>query len=217
MTEKAGINTLFLDIGGVLLTNGWDGQARSRAIKHFKLEADEVNEKHHLTFDTYELGKLTLDEYLDKTIFYRKRQFSRDEFKSFMFDQSRPYPDMIDLILSLKSRYHLTVFAVSNEGRELTRYRVETFGLRDFIDAFVVSSFVRFRKPDPDILRLALDMAQSAPQDVLYIEDRALYVEIARDLQINAIHHESFKTTKKYLEKRGLTLPPGKAEASRQG
>ncbi len=216
MNQTAKINTLFLDIGGVLLTNGWDRHARKRAIDHFRIEADEVNERHHLTFDTYELGKLTLDEYLDRIVFYKKRPFSRDEFKFFMFEQSKPHPEMIDLIRSLKSRYHLKVFAVSNEGCELTRYRVEKYGLWEFIDAFVVSSFVHLRKPDPDIFRLALDILQSGPQNVLYIEDRPIYVDIAETLGINGLRHKGFDSTRKALEEMGLSLSQSEAGVSRQ-
>src|ERR1041384_2585067 len=131
-TEKmhSQITTLFLDIGGVLLTNGWDHNSRKRAAETFGLDYDEMSERHHLTFDTYEEGKLSLDEYLNRVVFYQERSFSREEFKKFMYAQSKPYPDMIKLIRGLKSQYGLRVAAVSNEGRELTIYRVQQFKLR---------------------------------------------------------------------------------------
>ncbi len=90
------ITTLFLDLGGVLLTNGWDRAARQRAAERFHLDYDETNERHHLTFDTFEEGKLTLDEYLDRVVFYQPRDFSRGTFVEFMYAQSQPYQDMID-------------------------------------------------------------------------------------------------------------------------
>ena len=96
------ITTLFLDVGGVLLTNGWDHQARRRAAKNFQLNLTEMEDRHHLTFDTYEEGKLTLEEYLDRVVFYQKRAFSRDQFRRFMFAQSKPFPKMIELIRRLK-------------------------------------------------------------------------------------------------------------------
>src|SRR5689334_24877355 len=119
MMSSSPITTLFLDIGGVLLTNGWDHNSRKRAAETFGLDYEEMNERHHLTFDTYEEGKLSLDEYLDRVVFYRERPFTRESFRDFMFGQSRPLPEMIDLVCRLKSLYRLKVAAVSNEGREL--------------------------------------------------------------------------------------------------
>src|SRR5512146_247409 len=129
MTTSSSITTLFLDIGGVLLTNGWDRAIRTRASEKFGLDYKEMDERHHLTFDTYEEGKLSLDEYLNRVVFYQARPFSREEFKAFMYAQSRPFPKMIEWVRGLKSQYSLQVAAVSNEGRELTVYRVQQFKL----------------------------------------------------------------------------------------
>ena len=206
MTSASDITTLFLDIGGVLLTNGWDHKIRARAADKFGLDYDEMNERHHLTFDTYEEGKLSLDEYLNRTVFYEKRSFSQQEFKSFMYAQSQPYPEMIGLIGGLKTRHSLRIAAVSNEGRELTTYRVQQFKLSTFIDIFVSSCFVHYRKPDADIYRIALDIAQASPDQVVYIDDRAMFVEVARGLGIRGIHHKHYETTQKALETMGLSL-----------
>jgi putative hydrolase of the HAD superfamily len=201
------ITALFLDVGGVLGTNGWDRQARERAAKHFNLDRAEVDERHHLTFDTFEEGKLSLDEYLTRTIFYEPRTFTRDEFKAFMFAQSEPYPQVIELIRKLKARYGLRVAVVSNEGRELMTYRIPSFGLVDFVDFFIVSSFVHFRKPDADIYRIALDIAQVPPSQVAYLEDRPMFVDIARGLGIHGIQHVGYDSTRAALSEVGLSLP----------
>ena len=206
MTLPLVITTLFLDIGGVLLTNGWDRKARVRAAEKFGLEQDEVDERHHLTFDTYEEGKLSLDEYLNRVIFYEKRSFSREAFKDFMYAQSQPFPEMIELMKNIKQRYNLRVAVVSNEGRELNAYRVRQFQLNTFIDFFVSSSFVHFRKPDADIYRMALDIAQASPEHVLYVDDRSLFVEVAEGLGIRGIIHKDYKTTQKAMEAFGLSL-----------
>jgi putative hydrolase of the HAD superfamily len=200
------ITTLFLDIGGVLLTNGWDHNSRKRAAETFGLDYDEMSERHHLTFDTYEAGKLSLDEYLKRVVFYRERPFSGEEFKKFMYDQSKPYPDMIKLICGLKTQYGLRVAAVSNEGRELTMYRVQEFELRTFVDFFVSSCFVHYRKPDEDMYRIALDISQAQSEQVVYIDDREMFVEVARELGITGIVHTGYKATRKLLEGLGLTL-----------
>ena len=200
------ITTLFLDIGGVLLTNGWDRRMRQLAAETFHLNFEEMDERHHLTFDTYEEGKVSLGEYLDRVVFYQERPFTRDHFQTFMFAQSRPFPEMIELVCRLKSHYRLKVAAVSNEGRELNVHRIETFKLETFIDIFVSSCFVHFRKPDADIYRIALDIAQVKPEQVVYIEDRPMFVEVAQSLGISGIIHAGYDATQKELERFGLTV-----------
>ena len=200
------ITTLFLDIGGVLLTNGWDHTMRRQAAEEFGLDYVVMNERHHLTFDTYEEGKLSLHEYLQRVVFFRERPFSLDEFKRYMFDQSRPQRDMIDLVCRLKEQYGLKTAAVSNEGRELTIHRIEAFDLGSFIEFFISSCFVHYRKPDEDIYRIALDIAQVPPEQVLYIEDRPMFVEVARGLGIRGIVHKDYESTRAALERFGLVL-----------
>ncbi len=201
------ITTLFLDIGGVLLTNGWDHAARRRAADQFKLDYAEIEERHHLTFDTYEEGKLSLDAYLAQIVFYDPRDFTVDQFKTFMQAQSQPYGDMIALIKAIKQRYGLKVASVNNEGRELMSYRIENFGLKALFDFFVSSCYVHFRKPDADIFRVALDVAQTPADQVLYIEDRAYFVEVAQSLGMNAVVHKDYAATKATLAEYGLVLP----------
>src|SRR5262249_16454094 len=122
MKKAQSITTLFLDVGGVLLTNGWDQHARELAAQTFHLDRKEMDSRHNLTFDTYEIGKLTLDEYLKRVVFYEKRPFSQSQFQKFMFERSQPYPEMIAYVCKLKTRYKLKIAVVSNESRELTVY-----------------------------------------------------------------------------------------------
>ena len=206
MKPNSKITTLFLDIGGVLLTNGWDRNIRLHAAEKFGLDPEEMNERHHLTFDTYEAGKLSLDEYLNRIVFYQERSFSREDFKKFMYDQSKPFPEMIEWMRGLKIRYNLKIAAVSNEGRELAAYRVQKFKLGTFIDFFISSCFVHYRKPDEDMYRIALDISQVQPEQVIYIDDRGMFVEVAHGLGITGITHTNYETTKKALEGWGLAL-----------
>lgn len=206
MEHSKPITTLFLDVGGVLLTNGWDRYARRRAAEKFSLDYEEMNERHHLTFDTYEQGKLSLDQYLKRLVFYKKRSFTAEEFKTFMFDQSSSFPEMIDFIRKLKKQHNLRTVAVSNEGRELTEYRIRTFRLYEIIDAFVASSFVHFRKPDEDIFRIALDISQTPKQQIAYIDDRDMFIEVASSLGIRGIHHQGLEETREQLTTLGLPL-----------
>src|SRR5579871_6071689 len=195
MKKKSVINTLFTDIGGVLLTNGWDREARKKAIKLFKLDTDETEERHHLTFDTYEVGKLSLDEYLERVVFYEKRDFTKKQFSQFMFEQSKPFPEMLELIKKIKKEFNLKVAVVSNEGYELNDYRIKTFKLNEFVDFFICSGFVHFRKPDKDIYRIALNTAQVDASKVIYLEDRMMFVQVAESLGIRGIRHTDHKTT----------------------
>lgn len=198
------IKALFLDIGGVLLTNGWDRNARRLAAETFNLDYEQLNERHHLTFDTYESGKLTLDEYLQRIVFYTERPFSSQVFKQFIMEQSQPFLEMIELVTQLKKQYGLKLVAVNNEGREINAYRIQTFGLNKIFDAFVSSCYAHFRKPDTDIFQLALDVAQIEPGQVLYIDDRLMFVEVAHRLGMQCLHHTDYPSTQQLLSKLGL-------------
>lgn len=202
--SRARIRALFVDIGGVLATNGWDAALRRSAAAHFHLDAAELDSRHRLLFELYETGKMSWRDYLSRVVFYRPRPFSADDFTAFVLERSRPFPEMIELVKRLKHRYGLKVVAVSNEGRELTQYRISRFGLQSFVDAFVISCFVRLRKPDLEIFRLALDVAQVEPANVIYLEDRDLFVEIAGLLGIPGIIHRTPEQTRTALAAMGL-------------
>jgi putative hydrolase of the HAD superfamily len=209
MKRSAPITALFVDVGGVLLTDGWDHHARKRAAAHFKLEWAEMEDRHHLTFDTYEEGKLTLEDYLGRVIFYQKRPFTRAQFRRFMFAQSKPYSEMIKLVRELKSKYGLKIVVVSNEGRELNAYRIRKFKLDGFVDSFISSCFVHVRKPDADIFRLALDIAQAPAGQVVYVDNTPMFVQIAEGLGIRSVLHTDYKSTCAKLASLGLQNDEG--------
>jgi len=201
--------TLFLDVGGVLLSNGWDHHARRRAAKHFKLDWDEMQERHELNFEIQEEDKITFQEYLDRVIFWQKRPFTRAEFRQFMFAQSRPFNEMIELVRNLKAKYRLKIIVVSNEAREVNAHRIREFKLAGFVDAFISSCFVHLRKPDADIFRLALDVAQVPARQIVYIENTPLFVQIAESLGIRSILHTDYKSTAAKLAAFGLQPSEG--------
>jgi len=201
------ITTLFTDIGGVLLTNGWDRALRKKTAEKFGLDQNEMNDRHHLTYDTYEVGKMGLDEYLDRVVFYTPRSFTPETLKQWILDEARPYPETIELVRSLKKLNGIKIAVVSNEGRELAVDRIARFNLKEFADFFIVSSFVHFRKPDIDIFKLALDVAQVAPENVAYLEDRAMFAEIAQTLGIHSVRHVDARQSSEALGKLGLALP----------
>lgn len=209
MKRNIPITTLFLDIGGVLLTNGWDRHARKRAATTFKLEWDEMEDRHKLNFATCEEGKLTLEEYLSRTVFYEKRPFTRDQFREFMFAQSQPYSEMIELVVQLKLKYGLKIAVVSNEARELNAHRIRKFKLDGFVDFFISSCFVHVCKPDVDIFRFALDIAQVPTEQIVYIENTPMFVQIAEDLGIKSILHTDYQSTCAQLASLGLPNDKG--------
>jgi putative hydrolase of the HAD superfamily len=206
MEKTIPITTLFLDVGGVLLTNGWDHGSRELAASTFGLDPEEMKMRHNLIYDIFEVGKISLEEYLDHTVFYEKRLFSKDQFKKFMFAQSKPFIQMIDTVCKLKEQHGLKIIVVSNESRELNDYRIKKFKLASFIDFFISSCFVHLRKPDKDIYRLALDVAHVSPKEAVYIDDRLMFVQAAKELGIQGIHHLDYMSTRAKLTTFGLKV-----------
>ncbi|WP_054005313.1 HAD family hydrolase [Cypionkella psychrotolerans] len=204
MQKTPVIACLLVDIGGVLLTDGWDRHSRQSGAVHFGLDLAEMEDRHGKTWDTHQLGKMTLAEYLDLVVFYKKQSFTKAEFQRFMFDRSKPYTDMINLVTQLKARYGLKVGVLSNEGRELNSYRIRKFKLGRFVDFFVSSCYVRLLKPDVDIFRLALDIAQTPASQVAFIENTAMFVEIADRLGVRGILHTDTASTREKLGALGL-------------
>ena len=204
MKNDQPITTLFVDVGGVLLNNGWDHIARKRAAKHFGIKWTEMEVQHSLTFELHEEGRLTFDNYLDLVVFNENRTFTRSQFRNFICEQSRAITRMLELIKKIKNQYGLKVVVVSNESREINAHRIKEFKLGDFVDFFVSSCFVGLRKPDTEIFRLALDLAQARPERVIYIENTPMFVKIAEGLGIRSILHTDYETTRLTLASLGL-------------
>ena len=209
MEENSRITGLFLDIGGVLLSSGWDHSSRKQAAEYFDLDPTEFEERHHIAFETYEKGKLTQSEYLALVIFHKNRSFTQAQFERFMFAQSKPDFDMLELIKQLKKQYNLKIIVVSNEGRALNFYRIQNFGLRQFVDSFISSCYVGIRKPNADIFRLALDISQVPKEEIIYIENTGMFVEIAQNLGIKSLLHTDYKSTYEKLLLFGLKIDAG--------
>jgi putative hydrolase of the HAD superfamily len=198
------IRYLFTDLGGVLLTNGWDRGLRKLVATQFNVDAAEMDERHHLTYDTYEAGKISLSVYLERVVFWEPRPFTEEQVVSFMLEQAKCFPEMIEMYKRVKAENGLKVVVVSNEGRELTADRIRRFDLKEFVDVFVVSSFVHFRKPDEDIFRVALDVAQADPDEVVYVDDRPMFSEVACRLGMHEVWHRDLERTVKAFEALGL-------------
>lgn len=194
------IKVVFMDIGGVLLTNGWGHESRQKAAKTFGFDYDEMNILHNFIYNVFEIGSISLDEYLDSVVFHRPRDFTKDEFKDFMYAQSEELPNMLSWLKDWKKRTKLPVFALSNESRELNDYRIATFSLHELFDGFFSSCYVGFRKPDPHIFQKALQIAQVTPAECVYFDDRQMFVNVAKKLGICGIQHVKFETSKQIFQ-----------------
>jgi putative hydrolase of the HAD superfamily len=198
--ETLAVKFLFFDVGGILLTNGWGHESRQEAARLFNLDYKELSDLHTFIFNVYEAGSVDLDEYLDTVIFNHPRDFTREDFKNFMFEQSKELPDMLAWLKEWKKDCGFRIISINNEGKELNDYRIKKFKLHDCFDAFVSSCEVGIRKPDPAIFRLAMGVAMAQPQECVYFDDRKMFALAAQKLGIRAYQHTSFETTKKILE-----------------
>lgn len=198
--EQKDLRILFFDIGGILLSNGWGHESRKEASKLFGLDYDEINTLHNFIFNIYEIGSITLDQYLDTVIFHEPRDFTREDFKTFIYAQSEELPDMLAWLKAWKKDCGFRIMSINNEGKELNDFRVEKFKLHSCFDGFVSSCEVKMRKPDPGIFKLAMGIAQAAPHQCVYFDDRIMFVKTAENLGIRAFQHTSFESTKRILE-----------------
>jgi putative hydrolase of the HAD superfamily len=198
------IRALFWDIGGVLLTNAWDHTQRSQALKHFQLEEEEFRDRHEMVVSSFERGKITLDEYLDRTVFYRPRPFTRETFRDYMCALSEALPGMLEFAQSLSDSGNYFMATINNESRELNYHRMEKFGLRKTFRLFVSSCFVGLRKPEAGIYQLALEITQMPAQECCFIDDRALNLECAAKLGMHTIEMDQLQQLRADLEKLGV-------------
>jgi putative hydrolase of the HAD superfamily len=200
------IRAIFWDVGGVLLTNAWDRKERFAALEHFELDQEEFQSRHEMIVSSFERGKITLEEYLDRTVFYRPRPFTRDAFRDYMFSLSRPFPEVLEFAQALADSGKYFMGTINNESRELNYYRIEKFGLRNIFRSFVSSCFVGFRKPERDIYRLALEIMQIPAEQCCFIDDRALNLECAAKLGMKTIQMRQLDQLRGDLAKLGVTL-----------
>ncbi|MCO5949965.1 HAD family hydrolase [Mucilaginibacter flavidus] len=199
--EATSVKILFFDIGGVLLTNGWGHESRREASEKFGLDYEEVKELHTFIFNVYEMGSISLDEYLDTVVFNHPRDFAREDFKEFMYRQSLELPDTLKWLKEWKKDCGFRIISINNEGKELNDYRVKKFKLHEVFDAFISSCEVKMRKPDPQIFNLAMGIALAQPGQCVYFDDRIMFVNAAKKLGIHAYQHTGFEETKAILEK----------------
>jgi len=203
--DLAKISAIFWDVGGVLLSNAWDREQRQRTLKHFDLDEVEFDDRHEMLVSSLERGKISLQEYLERTIFYRPRSFTLDAFKEYMFSLSQPDPETLQLARALSRSCKYLMSTINNESKELNLFRIQTFGLREIFSLFVSSCFVGLRKPEDGIYHLALEITQRAPEECCFIDDRPLNLDSASRLGMHVIQMENVEQLRQELQKLGVT------------
>ncbi|HXM16235.1 MAG TPA: HAD-IA family hydrolase [Candidatus Eremiobacteraceae bacterium] len=195
------ITALFWDIGGVILTNGWDRHSRRAAAEKFHLDWEEFQDRHDFSFPGFDSGHMTLSEYLDRTLFYRPRPFSREEFVEFMYAQSSEYSKVREVLDQVTRQGKYLITSINNEPLELNQYRIEKFELKRNFTAFFSSCYVRARKPEETIFRMALEVTQQIPGQCIFIDDRSLNLESPKRLGMNVIQHQNAEQLRAELQK----------------
>ncbi len=198
------VTAVFSDVGGVILSNGWDRASRAAAARKFGLDWEEFQDRHELASPAFETGKITLDTYLQRTVFYRKRNFTREEFIQFIFAQSSEYPESRAVLTSLAASGKFLLATINNEPLELNEWRIRQFNLRREFAAFFSSCYLGIRKPDEGIYKLALEVTQRHPSECVFIDDRELNLECARALGMRTVHYQNAAQLRQELAANGV-------------
>jgi putative hydrolase of the HAD superfamily len=199
----AKISALFWDVGGVLLSDAWDREQRQRTLQQFGMDEDEVEfeSRHEMLVSSFERGKISLQDYLEHTVFYRPRSFTIEVFTQHMLSLSQPYPDTLRLAKELTQSGRYLMSTINNESKELNLFRIQTFGLREIFSLFVSSCFVGLRKPEEGIYRLALEITQKPPGECCFVDDRPLNLDSASKLGMHVIQTKNAEQLRGDLQK----------------
>jgi putative hydrolase of the HAD superfamily len=197
------IQLVLFDIGGVLGSNGWDREQRSAAIDRFSLETEDFQYRHEETVGAWEAGMISLDEYLDVTVFCSPRTFSREEFKAFMFAQSVAWPASIAVARELSAR-PVELATLNNESAELNVHRIHAFGLDKIFPTFFTSCWLGVRKPTHAIYTRVLGMTQADPATTLFVDDRLQNLAPAATLGMKTIHFQSAEQLRAEMRSHGV-------------
>jgi len=200
------ITTIFFDIGGVMLTDGWGHDSRRTAAVQFGLDWDDFTDRHEKVAHLIETNGLSLEHYLDRVIFYRPRSFSRDEFRTFVFAQSQSKPESLEIVRQLANLKRYFLATLNNEILELNLYRIQHFELGKYFPVFFSSCFLGLRKPDEAIYRAVLEIVQSAPDQCVFIDDREVNLECPRELGLRTIHFQDAQHLRRELKENGVDL-----------
>ena len=205
--DLARISVLFWDVGVVLLSNAWDHEQRQQTLEQFGLNDEdeaEFESRHEMLVSSFERGKISLQDYLERAIFYRPRPFTIEAFTQHMFSLSQPYPDTLRLAKELAGSGRYLMSTLNNESKELNLFRIQSFGLREIFSLFVSSCFVGLRKPEEGIYRLALEITQRPPEECCFVDDRPLNLDSAAKLGMHVIQMKNAEQLRRELQTLGV-------------
>lgn len=195
-----GIRHIFFDIGGVLGSNGWDHEQRERAVERFGLNAEDFEWRHKEVIAEWEEGRITIDEYLDISVFHTARKFSRAEFIEFVYSQSVPDEATISIARALARQREYSMMTLNNEAEELNTYRIEKFGISQIFEAFLSSCWLGVRKPIRRFYNRGLGIAHAEAATSLFIDDRQQNLISAGTLGMKLVHFRSAAQLRSDLE-----------------
>jgi len=195
---------VFFDIGGVLGTNGWDREQRARALQKFGVEDDDFEHRHHQVVSEFETGAMSLEEYLDVTVFHTPRLFSREDFELYMLSLSEPNPYSIAVAKHLAATQRVRLMTMNNESAVLNVYRIDHFGLKDIFPTFLSSCWLGVRKPQRTFFERGLGIAQADPKSSLLIDDRDQNLAPAATLGMQTIRFTDAESLARQLAECGL-------------
>jgi putative hydrolase of the HAD superfamily len=175
------------------------------ALKKFDVDAVDFQERHEMVVSSFERGKISLHEYLERTIFCHPRRFTKEEFCQYMFSLSQPDPAALDLARKLAGSGRYFMATINNESKDLNLYRIQHFDLRGIFSLFVSSCFVGLRKPEEGIYRLALETTQRPAEECCFIDDRAINLESASRLGMHVIRMKNASQLQQELAKLGVS------------
>ena len=200
----ANITTIFFDVGGVLLTDGWNHIARAKAADNFGYDLKDFETRHAPLADALDTGKISVNDYIDKVVFYKDRPFSKIDFYDFMKEQSVPIPGTLDLAAKIAAQKKYLLGTINNESTQLNLYRLDKFHLADTFSVFFSSCFMGVKKPESELFERALHILYKKPAETIFIDDREENLVAPRNLKMNTIHFENADQLAKELSKFGV-------------
>jgi putative hydrolase of the HAD superfamily len=201
------IRAIYWDIGGVLLTNGWDHEERARVLGQFAIPRDEYESRHDAANDLWERGELSDDEFLKQTVFFKERSFTPAQFLQALREQSKWLPGGAkNVIAAARQHSGLKMAMLNNESGPLNDFRIESFGLAQYFDGFFCSAYIAMRKPDPRMFRAGAAMLDFSPEECAFVDDREKNCAAAAEVGMHAIQYKGEEQLTKALGALGVRL-----------
>jgi len=203
--QMSHFDVILFDVGGVLLTNSWDRGERAQVLEKFHLDCAALEARHLEPYRAWEKGEITVECYLDASVFCEPRSFSRDEFFAAMCANSKPLPNgALGILGELAASDKYMLGALNNEARETNEYRFRHFGLWNYFRVALTSCYLGQRKPEPVIYQRALDILGRPAERILFIDDREDNVAAATAAGMKALHFQGADALRRDMQRLGV-------------